>query len=535
MPANGRHAGAEQSEVSQAHGSLEPWIIDAVQSSWAKVRPISNAAASLFYDRLFERDPSLRQLFKNDMSEQKRKLMQTLNVAVDGLRDPARMIPVLQDLGVRHAGYMVQEHHYDYVGEALLLTLREGLGDEFTDDVETAWTAVYQFIATVMKQAARTHIHVAGHDNPTAQRSAPSGAIPVISSPIQASHKTGPMPRPSATMAATPPVSQSRPGVLDPRTIELVQDSWVKVRPIADAVAALFYDRLFEIDPSTRQLFKSDMSEQKRKLMQTLTLAVDGLRAPGKLVPILEELGARHAGYMVQDHHYDRVGEALLWTLSEGLGEEFTDELHDAWTAVYTLVATVMKRGAAEYGGVPEPRGEEMESGAVSFAAVADPAVTSRPSDAGAAPYDSMSVTDSSQPIAAQLHYMGPDTAVERASVGPGVPRGMMIPVNSEDMTLNVRLIATPQSMPGLVPERSLASGLAIAILLAVVCGATVMTATSIMLFSMADFAEIAGKVPTFALYALPLAATLLTFTAFMLGYLWSRRTAPTGSAERGR
>jgi hemoglobin-like flavoprotein len=136
-------------------------------------------------------------------------------------------------------------------------------------------------------------------------------------------------------------------GPLSARSIELVQRSWAQVMPISDAAAGLFYDRLFEMDPSVRPLFKSDMAQQKKKLMQTLAVAVDGLTNLPRLVPVLEQLGVRHAGYMVQDHHYGLVGEALLWTLREGLGDGFNQETELAWREVYGLVASVMKKAAA--------------------------------------------------------------------------------------------------------------------------------------------------------------------------------------------
>ena len=127
----------------------------------------------------------------------------------------------------------------------------------------------------------------------------------------------------------------------------LVQESFAKVAPIADKAAELFYDRLFEIDPDLRILFKDDMAEQRRKLMETLQFAVTGLDTPDQLVPAVRELGRRHKGYGVADADYDTVGTALLWTLEKGLGEGFTDEVRDAWTAVYGLLAGVMKTGAA--------------------------------------------------------------------------------------------------------------------------------------------------------------------------------------------
>ena len=131
------------------------------------------------------------------------------------------------------------------------------------------------------------------------------------------------------------------------RQIELVQDTFDVIAPIADDAAALFYRRLFEIDPTLRAMFKGDMAEQRRKLMQMLTAAVKGLPRLDRLVPVVEELGRRHATYGVTDDHYDTVGAALLWTLEKGLGDAFTDEAREAWATVYGLLATTMKQAAA--------------------------------------------------------------------------------------------------------------------------------------------------------------------------------------------
>ena len=127
---------------------------------------------------------------------------------------------------------------------------------------------------------------------------------------------------------------------------ELVQTSFAKVLPIAEAAADLFYDRLFEIDPGLRPLFKGDLKEQKKKLMQMLAAAVRGLDDLDALVPVVRDLGARHGGYGVQDQHYDTVAEALLWTLEKGLADAFTAETKQAWTEVYGILAATMKEGA---------------------------------------------------------------------------------------------------------------------------------------------------------------------------------------------
>ena len=128
----------------------------------------------------------------------------------------------------------------------------------------------------------------------------------------------------------------------------LVQQSFVSVATIADDAAILFYQRLFELDPSLRGMFRGDMAEQRKKLMQMLTAAVKGLDRLDQLVPVVKDLGRRHGGYGVTDKHYETVAEALLWTLEMGLGSAFTPDVKAAWVAVYTLLACTMKEAARE-------------------------------------------------------------------------------------------------------------------------------------------------------------------------------------------
>ena len=127
-----------------------------IRASFAKVVPIAPQAAALFYDRLFVLDPSLKPLFKGDMVEQGRKLMAMIGAAVSNLGKLEAIMPAVQDLGRRHATYGVQSTHYDTVASALLWTLKQGLGDEFTPPVEAAWTEAYKILATAMKSAAVT-------------------------------------------------------------------------------------------------------------------------------------------------------------------------------------------------------------------------------------------------------------------------------------------------------------------------------------------------------------------------------------------
>ena len=130
--------------------------------------------------------------------------------------------------------------------------------------------------------------------------------------------------------------------------IELVQSSFAVIAPIADDAAALFYRRLFEIDPSLESMFKGDMAEQRRKLMFMLTAAVKGLPRLDRLIPVLEDLGRRHVHYGVVDQHYETVGQALIWTLEKGLGSAFTPDVREAWITVYGVLAATMKAGAVQ-------------------------------------------------------------------------------------------------------------------------------------------------------------------------------------------
>ena len=135
---------------------------------------------------------------------------------------------------------------------------------------------------------------------------------------------------------------------MTPQQIAHVQRTFAQVRPIADTAATLFYSRLFMLDPSLKPLFKGEMTKQGQMLMSMIGSAVAGLNNLEKLAPIVRNLGARHVAYGVNDDHYATVGAALLWTLEQGLGEDFTPEVHEAWAAAYTILAETMKAGAAE-------------------------------------------------------------------------------------------------------------------------------------------------------------------------------------------
>ena len=132
---------------------------------------------------------------------------------------------------------------------------------------------------------------------------------------------------------------------MTPTQIEHVQSSWEQVVPIAKDAASLFYDRLFTIAPHTRTLFGSDIDEQGKKLMTILTTVVRGLKNFEKLEVTVWQLGRRHAVYQVTEKDFQPVAEALLWTLEQGLGGAFTNEVKESWVAAYTALAGVMSGG----------------------------------------------------------------------------------------------------------------------------------------------------------------------------------------------
>ncbi len=136
--------------------------------------------------------------------------------------------------------------------------------------------------------------------------------------------------------------------------IVLVRQTFGLIEPIAPQAAALFYDRLFEIAPEVRPLFKHNMDEQGQKLMQMIGIAVANLDKLEEIVPAIQALGKRHATYGVEPVHYEAVGAALLWTLEKGLGYAFTPEVREAWALVYATLADVMQTAAYGTAVVPD-------------------------------------------------------------------------------------------------------------------------------------------------------------------------------------
>ena len=129
---------------------------------------------------------------------------------------------------------------------------------------------------------------------------------------------------------------------MNPQQIQLVQSSFARLAPLQEELAALFYARLFELDPGLRAMFTGDLAAQRTKLMAALRAVVAGLARPDAIKPALWELGRRHARYGVEVEHYVTVGEALFWSLEQVLGDTFTLDTRRAWAAAFSLVAWTM-------------------------------------------------------------------------------------------------------------------------------------------------------------------------------------------------
>lgn len=129
---------------------------------------------------------------------------------------------------------------------------------------------------------------------------------------------------------------------MTPFQIKLVQDSFAKVAPVSDQAAILFYDRLFDVAPQVRALFPDDLTEQRKKLMMTLAVVVNGLSNLETILPAASALAKRHVGYGAKPENYPVVGAALLWTLEKGLGDAWTPEVAAAWIAAYGTLSSYM-------------------------------------------------------------------------------------------------------------------------------------------------------------------------------------------------
>lgn len=139
--------------------------------------------------------------------------------------------------------------------------------------------------------------------------------------------------------------------------VALVQSSFVHVLPISDAAGELLYGRIFTLAPGARALFDDDITPQARRLMTAVKAAVDGLGDLEQIAPFLVKLGARHVRYGVRPEHFEVVGEALMWTLEQGLGDLLTPEVREAWIAAWGVIVDAMMIGMQQAMDKLEPVG----------------------------------------------------------------------------------------------------------------------------------------------------------------------------------
>lgn len=252
-----------------------------------------------FFDHLFKSDASTLHLFQNkNMAEARVTMMKTIGTTIK-LDDLSSFMPALLELAKNSKCGDITSSQFESVGKAALWTIQQGsIGDNtWNDKAMHTWLENFKSYSKIMNDAAEEIIE---------------------------QHRTA-------------------------KFKELVRSTWKLVEPIRLKAADIFYDRLNEIDKGASELFKNaNMAIQKDKLTLTIGVAVGKLDEPDVLVPILQDLGRRHVAYGVTAAHYDSVGAALLYTLEKGLGDAWTAKAKEAWVWVYTLIADVMKKAAAD-------------------------------------------------------------------------------------------------------------------------------------------------------------------------------------------
>ena len=239
-------------------------------------------------------------------------------------------------------------------GSAVVASEVKQLSDETrkaTDQIGATLKSLHsklgQFVAQT--EAARKSIDRARSQAEMAVSNAPAAAPHPEPLPEPA-----PMPTPAATTASNTasehdsekPVAKAatagNDGPISQTDIDLVQHSFMRIEPLSMIVGRTFYERLFETNPEIRMLFKGDIESQGEQLMDMIGAAVAGLDNLETLIPVVQQLGARHRKYGVQVSHYGAVAEALIWTLEQGLAEAFTPEIRTAWVNVYGVLAETM-------------------------------------------------------------------------------------------------------------------------------------------------------------------------------------------------
>ncbi|BAY22103.1 globin domain protein [Calothrix sp. NIES-2100] len=317
--------------------------VEILEQSFAKVKPRANEFAASFYDNLFQAHPEVKPLFANtDMVNQQKKLLNSLILVVENLRNPEALSPVLNALGARHIGYGAIPKYYGPIGEALLLTFEQYLVEDWTPEVKKAWLDAFTAITALM-------LNGAGVDNAPSVIKLDKSEIAVNSEqqasikPIEQKLEEIPLEPAQEIFTEIPEKEYSE------LPIEILVTSFEKIKPCGDEFAASFYENLFKAHPEMKPLFtKTDIKNQEKKLLNSLVLVVENLRAPEALGSVLKALGARHVSYGIIPKYYRPLGEVLLVTFEQYLQPNWTPEIKKAWLDAFRAITALMLKGAAE-------------------------------------------------------------------------------------------------------------------------------------------------------------------------------------------
>jgi hemoglobin-like flavoprotein len=282
--------------------------VELLESSFEKAKPQAKEFVASFYENLFTDYPAAKPLFTHtNMAKQETMLLESLVFVVENLRQPESLSKALKGLGARHMKYGALPEHYPLVGNSLLKTFGQYLGDDWTPETQQAWTDAYGAITAIMLEGA-------DYSKEDVQLEPPSAA--------EVDEATG-------------------------LKIQLLEESFGKVAPQANEFASSFYNNLFTDYPAAKPLFThTNMAKQEKMLLESLVFVVENLRQPGALTGALEGLGARHVKYGALPEHYPLVGNSLLKTFEQFLGSDWTEEVKQAWVEAYGLITEVMLKGA---------------------------------------------------------------------------------------------------------------------------------------------------------------------------------------------
>jgi len=281
--------------------------VELLESSFDKVKPRANEFVASFYDNLFTDYPAAKPLFAHsNMQEQGGKLLKSLVFVVENLRRPGELTDALKGLGARHVRYGALPDHYPLVGNSLLKTFEQYLGSDWTPATKQAWTDAYGVITEVMLEGAE-------YDKAQVQ---------LVSPEPEVDEATG-------------------------LKVQLLEESFAKVAPQASEFTSSFYGNLFTDYPAAKPLFThTNMAKQEKMLLESLVFVVENLRQPEALTGALKGLGTRHVKYGALPEHYPLVGNSLLKTFEQYLGNDWTPETKEAWIEAYGLITHVMLEGA---------------------------------------------------------------------------------------------------------------------------------------------------------------------------------------------